>query len=78
LSWPAWLVEITAAELRERRQRAVRQVRRSVRHLAHRMICAEPPTRDTELPTLTPGDALVKGPPQEDLAVGDRDHVGRA
>ena len=42
-------------------------------------ICAEPPTRDTELPTLMAGrmPELKRSRLQEDLAVGDRDDVGR-
>ena len=43
------------------------------------LICALPPTRDTEMPTLIAGpNAGVEQVGFEiDLAVGDRDHVGR-
>jgi hypothetical protein len=43
------------------------------------LVCADEPTRDTDRPTLIagrmPGEEQVGF--EEDLAVGDRDHVGR-
>ena len=42
------------------------------------LICAAPPTRDTEMPTSTAGRTpdLKRSSCEVDLAVGDRDHVG--
>ena len=43
------------------------------------LICAAPPTRDTEMPTSTAGRTpdLKRSSCEVDLAVGDRDHVRR-
>jgi len=42
-------------------------------------VCARTPTRDTEMPAFMAGrmPALNRVGLEEDLAVGDRDHVGR-
>ena len=75
------LVEV-GAELRERRQLAIlRQVETQACRRSDFMalICALPPTRLTEMPTLMAGRMfeLNRSASRIDLAVGDRNDVGR-
>jgi len=72
-----WLVEV-GGELRERRELAVLREREA--HAAPSflmmLVCAAPPTRETEMPALIGAHAGVEEIRfQEDLPVGDRDHV---